>query len=178
MFVQKPKSIKCILLGLDNAGKTTILKAFTGETVVNHPPTKGFGFKKFVYNNTEFLMWDLGGQKSIRNLWENYYEQCDAVIYVIDSSDTYRLEETGNELYSILQTPQLSGVPLLIFANKQDLNLSLDCDEIIDTLNLTGIIDRTWTIIASSAVSKMGLCDGLNWIVKCVDVIRNQSDDS
>ena len=87
-------------------------------------------------------MWDLGGQKAIRNLWENYYQQCDAIIYVIDSSDNYRLDETGSELYTILHTPELSGIPLLIFANKKDLNLSLDCEEIIDALNLTRIIDR------------------------------------
>ena len=121
-------------------------------------------------------MWDLGGQKAIRNLWENYYQQCDAIIYVIDSSDNYRLDETGSELYTILQTPELSGIPLLIFANKQDLNLSLDCEEIIDALNLTRIIDRTWTIIASSAVTKQGLCDGLNWIIKCIEHINKQTN--
>ena len=165
-----------MLLGLDNAGKTTTLKALNGETVKNHAPTKGFGFQKLMYNNTEFLMWDLGGQKAIRNLWENYYQQCDAIIYVIDSSDNYRLDETGSELYTILQTPELSGIPLLIFANKQDLNLSLDCEEIIDALNLTRIIDRTWTIIASSAVTKQGLCDGLNWIIKCIEHINKQNN--
>ena len=91
-----------------------------GETCTNLPPTKGFGFQKFQFNEVTFSVWDLGGQKSIRSLWENYYQQSDLLIYVIDSSDSYRLEETGNELYSILQQPELSGIPILIYANKQD----------------------------------------------------------
>ena len=114
-------------------------------------------------------MWDLGGQKSIRTLWENYYQQSDVIIYVIDSSDNYRLDETGKELYTILQQPELNGIPVLIYANKQDLNLSLSPDEIIDSLNLSRITDRKWTIVACSALTKMGITCGLNWLSKIVN---------
>ena len=155
-------------MGLDNAGKTTILKALMGETCTNLPPTKGFGPQKFQFNEVTFSVRDLGGQKSIRSLWENYYQQSDLLIYVIDSSDSYRLEETGNELYSILQQPELSGIPILIYANKQDLNLSLSPDEIIESLNLTRIVDRKWTIVACSALTKQGLISGLTWATKCI----------
>ena len=165
----KQKQLKSLILGLDNAGKTTILKSFMGETIKNLPPTKGFNYQKFEYKNIEFLIWDLGGQKSIRKFWEDYYEQQnDAIIYVIDSSDTYRLDESGKELYSILQQPELSSLPILIYANKQDLNLSLTAEEILDQLNLNRIIDRNWTIISSSAITKQGLSIGLDWLIKCV----------
>ena len=162
----KKKEIKILLLGLDNAGKTTMLKSLLGETVKNLPPTKGFNFQKINYKNTDFKIWDLGGQKSIRKFWDNYYEQQnDALIYV---SDTSRLEESGKELYLILQQPELSNLPLLIFANKQDLNSSLGAEEILDQLNLNRIIDRNWTIVASSSITKQGLTIGLDWLIKCL----------
>ena len=164
----KKKEIKGLILGLDNAGKTTILKSFKGETVLNLPPTKGFNFQKFDYNNTTFILWDLGGQKSIRKFWDNYYEkENDCIIYVIDSSDSERLEETGKELYNIIQQPELSGLPLVIFANKQDLNMALSAEEILEQLGLDEIMDRKWTIIASSALTKHGLSTGLKWIIDC-----------
>ena len=99
---------------------------------------------------------------------EDYYQkENDGIIYVIDSSDSERLEETGKELYNILQQPELSGVPLLIYANKQDLNMALSADEIMEQLGLEEIDDRNWTIIACSALTKQGLSTGLNWLIEC-----------
>ena len=165
---KKNKEIKGLILGLDNAGKTSILNSFIGITSKNTPPTKGFNYQKFIYKNISFKLWDLGGQKSIRKFWEDYYQkENDCIIYVIDSSDQERLEETGKELYSILQQPELSGVPLVIYANKQDLNMALSPDEIIDILGLDNIDDRKWTIIACSALTKLGLATGLDWIIQC-----------
>jgi small GTP-binding protein len=165
---KKKKEIKGLILGLDNAGKTTILKSFKGETKLNLAPTKGFNYQKFDYNNTTFILWDLGGQKTIRKFWEDYYQkENDGIIYVIDSSDSERLEETGKELYNILQQPELSGVPLLIYANKQDLNMALSADEIMEQLGLEDIDDRNWTIIACSALTKQGLSTGLHWLIEC-----------
>jgi ADP-ribosylation factor-like protein 3 len=66
-------------------------------------------------------VWDIGGQKAIRPYWKNYYENTDALVYVIDSADRRRMEETGVELSSLLEEEKLAGVPVLIFANKQDL---------------------------------------------------------
>ena len=165
---KKKKEIKGLILGLDNAGKTTILKSFKGETKLNLAPTKGFNYQKFDYNNTTFILWDLGGQKTIRKFWEDYYQkENDGIIYVIDSSDSERLEETGKELYNILQQPELSGVPLLLYANKHAVNMALSADEIMEQLGLEDIDDRNWTIIACSALTKQGLSTGLNWLIEC-----------
>ena len=167
---KKNKEIKGFILGLDNAGKTSILNSFKGIESKNLPPTKGFNFQKFLYKNTSFILWDLGGQKSIRKFWENYYQkENDCIIYVIDSSDQERIEETGKELYNILQQNELTGVPMVIYANKQDLNMALSAEEIIDILGLDNISDRKWTIIACSALTKQGLGMGLDWLIECID---------
>ena len=163
------KEYKILILGLDNAGKTTILKSISGQTIKNLPPTKGFNVKIIQKENIKFTFWDIGGQKSIRNIWENYFENNDALIYVIDSSDVYRIEESGKELRNLLENNLLSGIPLLIYANKQDLNLSLNPEEIMNQLNLENIINRKWTIVACSAITKIGLIDGLEWLEKCLE---------
>ena len=117
-----------------------------------------------------FTLWDLGEQKSIRKNLEDYYQkENDCIIYIIDSSDSYRLEEIGKELYSILQQPELSWVPLVIYANKQDLNLALNAYEILEQLDLDNITDRNWTIIACSALTKQGLSSGLDWLIELND---------
>jgi signal recognition particle receptor subunit beta len=86
-------------------------------------------------------------------------------IYVIDSADRRRLEETGMELVTLLEEEKLSNVPILVFANKQDLLNALPSGEISTALNLATIRDRTWHIQACSAKSGEGLQEGMEWIV-------------
>ena len=102
-------------------------------------------------------MWDIGGQKTIRPYWKNYYENTDGLVYVVDSSDDKHLAECTEELQSLLSEDSLKNVPLLVFANKQDLQFALDAEEIMSTLTLMEIKDRTWTIQACSAVTKEGM---------------------
>ena len=106
------------VLGLDNAGKTTILKSLSREEIQHVMPTQGFNVKTLSVNNLKFNVWDLGGQKAIRQHWKNYYDKLDCLIYVIDSSDRIRMEECADELQALLEEDKLVGVPLLIFANK------------------------------------------------------------
>ena len=139
------------VLGLDNAGKTTILKALSREEIQYVIPTQGFNVKTLSVGNFKFNVWDLGGQKAIRQHWKNYYDKLDCIIYVIDSSDRIRMEECAEELQALLEEDKLAGVPLLIYANKQDLLSSLPADEIEEMLSLNLISDRAWTIAACSA---------------------------
>jgi ADP-ribosylation factor-like protein 3 len=101
-------------------------------------------------------VWDIGGQKAIRPYWKNYYENTDGLVYVVDSSDEVRLKECTEELRALLTEETLKSVPLLVFANKQDLQFALDAEEIMNNLTLMDIKDRTWTIQACSAVTKEG----------------------
>lgn len=75
---------KILLLGLDNAGKTTILKALAKEDIKTISPTKGFNVKVITLENVKFVVWDLGGQMAIRNHWENYYKDIGAIVNLIN----------------------------------------------------------------------------------------------
>eukprot|EP01038_Epipyxis_sp_PR26KG_P011653 gene11653-15605_t len=148
---------RILILGLDNSGKTTILKKLSDEDIANVCPTQGFNIKSLTHGDIKLNVWDIGGQKSVRPYWRNYFESTDAVIYVIDSSDRRRMEETGIELQQLMEEEKLAGVPLLIFANKQDLLSALNSLEITNGLNLHSIRERTWQIFPCSAKDGSGL---------------------
>eukprot|EP00416_Gambierdiscus_australes_P032708 CAMPEP_0171093098 /NCGR_PEP_ID=MMETSP0766_2-20121228/38880_1 /TAXON_ID=439317 /ORGANISM="Gambierdiscus australes, Strain CAWD 149" /LENGTH=183 /DNA_ID=CAMNT_0011551485 /DNA_START=80 /DNA_END=631 /DNA_ORIENTATION=+ len=159
------KEARILMLGLDNAGKTTILKKMSEEDISHIMPTQGFNIKSLVQDGFKLNVWDIGGQKTIRPYWSNYFEASDALIYVIDSSDKRRLEESGAELRELLAEDKLSGLPVLIFANKQDLMQALPAEEISESLTLANIKERVWTIQACSAKEGTGLQEGMEWIV-------------
>lgn len=102
-------------------------------------------------------MWDIGGTSKIRPYWKNYFENTDALIYVIDCSDRKRLMESGNEFMELLADEKLKDVPILIFANKQDLSNAMKVSEIAETIGLVKLTDRTWQIQESSAIDGTGL---------------------
>merc|ERR1712228_188431 len=107
-----------------------------GSTIT---PTQGFNIKSIVHEGFKLNVWDIGGQKTIRPYWSNYFEGSDALVYVIDSSDKRRLEESGQELKELLAEDKLGGVPLLVFANKQDLLQATPPDEVQDAVGLQSI---------------------------------------
>jgi len=97
------REARLIILGLDNAGKTTILKKLSNEDITHVMPSQGFNIKSLIQGQFKLNVWDVGGQKSIRPYWRNYFEATDAMIYVIDSADRRRMEETGIELQQLLE---------------------------------------------------------------------------
>jgi len=163
------KEARILVLGLDNAGKTTILKKLSEEDITHIMPTQGFNIKSLVHEGFKLNVWDIGGQKTIRPYWSNYFESTDALVFVIDSSDRRRLEESGSELNELLQDDRLAGIPLLVFANKQDLLQAQPAVEISDLLLLHNIRDRAWTIQACSGKTQEGLQDGMEWMVNTID---------
>eukprot|EP00818_Percolomonas_sp_WS_P010978 CAMPEP_0117456432 /NCGR_PEP_ID=MMETSP0759-20121206/11874_1 /TAXON_ID=63605 /ORGANISM="Percolomonas cosmopolitus, Strain WS" /LENGTH=120 /DNA_ID=CAMNT_0005249771 /DNA_START=546 /DNA_END=908 /DNA_ORIENTATION=+ len=111
-------------------------------------------------------VWDLGGQQSLRPYWRAYYgSNCNAIIYVIDSADKERLGIAKQELFAMLDEPELKDSILMVFANKQDLSGALDEKEISERLGLSKIKNRTWTIFKTSAVKGQGLNEGMEWLV-------------
>jgi len=164
---QKEKELRILILGLDNAGKTTIMRKVSGEDVHEICPTVGFNIKSLEYNGFMLNIWDVGGQKSIRTYWRNYFEQTDGIIWVVDSVDRWRLEECKNQLKDLLKQEKLAGASLLIFANKQDLGGALSFEQIAEALDLRSedIAGRHYTIFGCSAMTGDGLVNGFDWIV-------------
>eukprot|EP01038_Epipyxis_sp_PR26KG_P014260 gene14260-19134_t len=164
---QKEKELRILILGLDNAGKTTIMKRVLGEDHHEICPTVGFNIKTLSYNGYNLNLWDVGGQKSIRPYWRNYFEQTDGIIWVIDSVDRWRMEECRTQLRDLLSQEKLAGSSLLIFANKQDLGGAVSFEKIVDYLDLGGqdISGRHWTVYGCSAMTGDGLAEGFDWLV-------------
>ena len=169
------KEARLLVLGLDNSGKTTILKKLSDEEISSVMPTQGFNVKSLTHGDFSLNVWDIGGQKSIRPYWRNYFDHTDALIYVVDSSDKQRMEESGIELGQLITEEKLSGVPLLIYANKQDLLNSLSIEEISETMGLTTIRDRAWSIEPCSAKKGFGLQDGMEWVIDQVQSALNEN---
>ncbi|XP_016363135.1 ADP-ribosylation factor-like protein 3 isoform X1 [Sinocyclocheilus anshuiensis] len=149
--------LRIVLLGLDNAGKTTLLKCLASEDVNTITPTQGFNIKSVASHGMKLNVWDIGGQRKIRPFWKKYLENTDVLVYVIDSADKKRFEETGLELSELIDEENLAGVPILIFANKQDLCTASPASEIAEGLNLHTYRDRVWQIQACSAVTGEGV---------------------
>jgi ADP-ribosylation factor-like protein 2 len=166
---QKEKEIRILILGLDNAGKTTIVKRLVGEPIDAIEPTLGFQIRTLANRPPyQIHLWDVGGQTSIRAYWRNYFERTDGLIWVVDAADIYRLQLCKTELNRILQQERLTGASVLIWANKQDVPGALTDGEIAKILELESSIhfqNRHWQIRSCSAVTGDGLENGLNWIV-------------
>mmetsp|Transcript_182 Transcript_182/g.592 ORF Transcript_182/g.592 Transcript_182/m.592 type:complete len:181 (-) Transcript_182:97-639(-) len=158
------KEARILVLGLDNAGKTTILYRLQVGEVVSTIPTIGFNVETVTFENIKLQVWDLGGQTSIRPYWRCYYPNTQAIIYVVDSSDVERIGTSKQEFHAILEEEELKNAVILIYANKQDLPGALDEAAVSEGLGLSSIKNRQWAIFKSSAVKGEGLNEGLQWL--------------
>ncbi|KAJ1725917.1 ADP-ribosylation factor-like protein 2 [Coemansia biformis] len=163
---EKEKEIRILVLGLDNAGKTTIMKRLNGESIDTVSPTLGFNITTIEFESYKVNFWDVGGQRTIRPYWRNYFEQTDGIIWVVDSADRQRMGDCASELAALLKEDKLAGASLLVFANKQDIAGALSDDEIKDALGLEALTTHHWAIRPCSAVTGANLLDGLQWIVR------------
>lgn len=156
------------MIGLDAAGKTTILyKLHLGEVVSTYP-TIGSNVEEVTYRNMRFQVWDLGGQDMLRQTWKTYFINSHVLIMVVDSADVKRLELARKELHAVLDSDDLRDSCVLIYANKQDLKGALTAAELSEALALHTIRAHDWHIQACSAVQGEGLYEGLDWITRHV----------
>eukprot|EP00747_Dinoflagellata_sp_TGD_P164826 gnl/TRDRNA2_/TRDRNA2_185295_c0_seq1.p1 gnl/TRDRNA2_/TRDRNA2_185295_c0~~gnl/TRDRNA2_/TRDRNA2_185295_c0_seq1.p1 ORF type:complete len:238 (-),score=38.07 gnl/TRDRNA2_/TRDRNA2_185295_c0_seq1:257-970(-) len=162
------RSLRILMVGLDAAGKTTILYKLRLGEVETTIPTIGFNVETVEYQSatkiTSFTSWDVGGRDKIRPLWRHYYRNTQALVFVVDSNDRERIEDAAEQLSQLLCEDELDGAPLLVFANKQDIPRSMSTAEIADKLSLHKIRDRPWYIQASCAMTGDGLYEGLDWL--------------
>ena len=140
------KEVRVLILGLDNAGKTTILYKLQMGEVVTTVPTIGFNVETVQYKNLRFQVWDLGGQTSIRPYWRCYYQNTNAVIYVVDAADAERMAICKQELMAMLEEEELKDAALIVFANKQDLPNAMNAADLTEKLGLQQLGRRTWCV--------------------------------
>ena len=132
LFSRSKNNFKILILGIQNAGKTTILYRLSIGQLVKTTPTIGSNVEEISYNNIKFQAWDLGGQESMRSVWDLYYLNTDGIIYVIDSNDLETIEESKSQFKLVLQNESLKGAVILIFANKQDILTARKVNELIE----------------------------------------------
>ena len=129
--------VQILILGLDHAGKTTLLEQMkgifqrtNGIPLDKIPPTVGLNIGRMDINNCRVIFWDLGGQARLRSIWDNYYAEAHGLMFVVDAADPTRFEEAKRALDSLLCHPELAGIPVLLCANKQDLHEARTVKEI------------------------------------------------
>jgi len=130
------------MVGLDAAGKTTILYKLKLGEIVTTIPTIGFNVETVEYKNICFTVWDVGGQDKIRPLWRHYFQNTQGLIFVVDSNDRERISEAQEELQKMLQEDELREAVLLVFANKQDLPNAMNASELTEKLGLQSLRNR------------------------------------
>ena len=155
---------RILMLGLDAAGKTTVLYRLNlGETQCT-VPTIGFNVETVQYKKIKMTMWDVGGQERIRCLWKHYYENTDGIIFVVDSNDRARVEVARAELHHLLKQDELRNACVLVYSNKQDLPNSMTSAELATKMDLHSIRARQWYIQDAVATTGQGLHEGLDWL--------------
>lgn len=161
---------KLLILGLNNAGKTSILYHLQLGHSITTQPTLGGNTEHLTIstsnaNQINFSCWDLGGQEQLRSYWRLYYEHTDAVIFVIDAVERSRFPQAKEILHQLLtEEPALQHSVLLVFANKQDLPEAASPADLVEVLELGKFKERTWTLMGCSATTGESLREGLVWI--------------
>mmetsp|Transcript_40178 Transcript_40178/g.87641 ORF Transcript_40178/g.87641 Transcript_40178/m.87641 type:complete len:174 (-) Transcript_40178:112-633(-) len=163
-LVWPTRDCRLLMLGLDAAGKTTILYKLRLGEVVTTIPTIGFNVEEIQYKRLTFTVWDIGGQDKIRKLWRHYLQGTQGLIFVVDSADRERAADAKEELHKLLSEEEMRGAAVLVLANKQDLPNAMSAAEVAEKLGLNGLQNREWFIQSTTAVSGEGLYEGLDWM--------------
>ena len=168
----KERELRVLMVGLDNAGKTTVVKRVNGESIDEISPTLGFNIKTMTYGDYSLNVWDVGGQEKLRPLWRHYFNNTDGLIFVVDCLDRDRVQRAKEEFYSIINDAFMKNSAILIFANKQDLRGAMTTSEIVEAFDLPNLRGRRWHVQASCATQGLGLYEGLDWLSSTLTKMR------
>ncbi|KAJ8003340.1 hypothetical protein DPEC_G00147310 [Dallia pectoralis] len=171
---QPARKVTLVMVGLDNAGKTATVRGIQGESPEDVAPTVGFSKVDLKQGKFEVTIFDLGGGKRIRGIWKNYYSESFGVVFVVDSSDVHRIQETRDTMAEVLRHPRIAGKPVLVLANKQDQDGALAEADIVENLSLEKLVNENkclCQIEPCSAVLGFGkktdksIKNGFNWLL-------------
>ena len=158
------QDIRMLMVGLDAAGKTTILYQLKMGETVKTIPTIGFNVETLDYKGLNLTVWDVGGQDKNRDLWRHYYQNTDGLIFVVDSNDKDRVDDAAEELKKMLNEDELKDCVVLVMANKQDLSGAMSPNEVTENLGISQIKGRQWLVQGTSATTGQGLKEGFDWM--------------
>ncbi|XP_076656334.1 ADP-ribosylation factor-like protein 13B [Halictus rubicundus] len=173
------KTIILLIIGLDNAGKTSVLNRISGESDRNVLPTIGFRTVSLKYKSYTVKIYDIGGSPQIRSLWTKYYSGIHGLIYVVDASDISRLTENRVVFGELVSHECISGKPILLLANKQDISGSIDELDLVENLDVEHVANTmkcpTRVEICSSTEREsqlkddsIGIKNGYKWILDII----------
>ncbi|XP_063542226.1 ADP-ribosylation factor-like protein 6 [Cydia strobilella] len=178
-------SAPVLVLGLDRAGKTSLLKALRPPDPAGGAPAPAPAagltpqIEQFQSGGVSFSAWDVSGAARARALWERHYRRAQALIFVVDAADHLRLVVAREELELVLAHPDMSArrVPLLVLANKSDAVGALPPDRLAVALCLERVLDRPWHVCATSARDATTLHDGIAWLARQVRELHTPARD-
>ena len=170
------KELRFLMVGLDRAGKSTIVATMQIGKPVPAPvkPTIGFNLEEITFQSLKLKVWDISGQERYRALWKHYYEGSNGIVFVIDCTDKERIGEVRDEFHRVLIEQDLSYVRILVFANKQDLPDAMNGKEIKAALGLGPEYESKVKIQESSAKNNTGLIEGFTWLVNEIETKLSQ----
>lgn len=164
----------CILIiGLDNAGKTTILEQVktdylktSGFPLDKIVPTVGLNVGKIRTQNLDLTLWDMGGQDALRTMWTDYFLCCHGLVYVVDSCDEERLLDSRDVFLKVISHVETKDMPILVFANKQDSPQALPVAKIKPIFKecADAVEQRDCVVLGSAALQGDGLEEGIEWL--------------
>jgi len=182
---RRDNPIHLVILGLDSAGKSTVLYQLKFHQYILTTPTIGFNYEKIRFTSPDtsvstanasvsaaqgvtFDVWDVGGQDKVRPLWRSYSRSTDGIFFVVDSCDIERLEEAKVELLRTARVPESAGVPIVVLANKQDLPNSRSPADIQKLLGLNDMFGHQCSIQPACAVTGEGLDEAIGQMYEMI----------